>query len=120
MKNNTEKSQSQLSADRVIKNQRKLHKLGQQLIKLQKKGTDKEFDKLKQTIEVYTKVTSAVGYLSQTYTGMAKTVLLEERLNKFVKKYDMMRKILPKEIFDKYWNEAHEIIVNEQKTAIPK
>ena len=120
MKNNIEKSQAQLSADRVIKNQTKLHKLGQQLIKLQKKGTIKEFDKLKQTIEVYTKVTSAVGYLGQTYTGMAKTVLLEERLNEFVKKYEMLREILPKEIFDKYRNLANEMILNEQKTAIPK
>ncbi len=111
------KTQMQLSENRIIKNQIKLYKLGQELLKLRKskKSTKKDREELKQTIEMFTKVSGGVGYLGQTLTSMKKTATHEERLEILIETMTLMEKILPREILDKYWDKAHTTVIQNRK-----
>ena len=111
------KSQMQISENRVIKNQRRLDQLGQELLKSRKskKSTQKDRDELKQTIEMFTKVSSGVGYLGQTLTSMKKTGTHAERLEILHESLVLMREILPPEIFEKYWDKAHTTVIEKRK-----
>ncbi len=111
------KSQMQLSADRIIKNQRTLFKLGQKLIKLSrsKSSTQKQIDELKQTIEIFIKLSGGVAYGGQTLASMYKTTIHDERLEIFEKSLILLKKDQPSDDLEKAWDKAHTTVIQERK-----
>lgn len=107
------KSKSEIMADNVHEAQKILFREIKNLQKLRKsKGTmdvsdyKQEYEELKETIELLTKLTGPVGYMAQTYTGMMKTLLSEKRLIKVEIRGDLLEKLLPRDIHDKYLEEV--------------
>ena len=107
----------QLSADRIIKNQRILFNLGQQWIKLSKSksATKTQLDKLKLTIEIFSKIAINVGAQGQYLTSMNKTVIHDERMMKFEQTVIKMKKMHPRDVEEGNWEKAYDTVIQNRK-----